>query len=180
MYTSECEVGYRCSSYECVPLSGDDGDDDTASAAAADDDDGDDAPPASLDRNSTSACNVTSECAVGYRCSDSVCVALSTTDDAAADAPAPRALASAAAAAARGGRRDDGGRDDGRRERRARVTAPGRRSELAFNAFTPQAVTFFTPDLSDFVRRWTRDDVPTLRRRYAPSSLSLSQGELKT
>ena len=41
---------------------------------------------------------------------------------------------------------------------------------LSFNEFTPQSITFFTPDLSDFVSLWTKDGVPTMRRQYSSNA----------
>ena len=37
---------------------------------------------------------------------------------------------------------------------------------LSFNEFTPQSVTFFTPDLTSFVREWKRAGIATMLRKY--------------
>ena len=37
---------------------------------------------------------------------------------------------------------------------------------LSFNEFTPQSVTFFTPDLTNFVREWKRAGIATMLRKY--------------
>lgn len=54
-------------------------------------------------------------------------------------------------------------------------SAPGEQTRptstyLTFNEFTPQSVTFFTPDLSNFVRVWKKAGIPTMLRQYTSST----------
>jgi hypothetical protein len=39
-------------------------------------------------------------------------------------------------------------------------------TQLTFNEWTPQSVTFFTPDLTNFIRVWERAGIPTMLRKY--------------
>ena len=70
-----------------------------------------------------------------------------------------------------------GGASEGEGYEGGAGNAPSRRDHLhtsnttlSFNEFTPQSITFFTPDLSDFVSLWAKDGVPTMRRQYSSNA----------